>query len=157
MSTNPPKFAAKTEVPVERTKAAIEALVKSYGADRYFTGWESDERASVAFRISDRFVKFTIPIPPLREFKFDSAKRFRSESQQKAAQEQEERRRWRVLLACIRGKLEAVQTKLSTFEQEFLAAVVMPDGRTVGEHVTPVIAEAYASGKTPRLLLGSGD
>lgn len=35
----------------------------------------------------------------------------------------------------------------------YRSQVVMPDGRTVGEQVLPLIAESYKSGSAPRSLL----
>jgi len=52
----------------------------------------------------------------------------------------------------IKAKLEAVESGISVFEDEFMANIVMPDGRTVSEHVRPRIATAYESGEMPPLL-----
>jgi hypothetical protein len=43
----------------------------------------------------------------------------------------------------IKAKLEAVETGIATFEDEFMAHVIMPDGKRVAEHVQPWIAQAY--------------
>ena len=45
---------------------------------------------------------------------------------------------------------------ISEFDEEFMAQIVLPSGRTVGEEALPRIAEAYASGQAP-LLLNYGD
>ncbi len=52
----------------------------------------------------------------------------------------------------IRAKLEAVESRITTFESEFLANLVLPDGGTVGEWLSPQIDEAYATGRMPPML-----
>lgn len=51
--------------------------------------------------------------------------------------EQAGRQRWRALALVIKAKLEAVGTGIVTFEEEFLAHIVLPSGRTVTQDVTP--------------------
>jgi len=68
-----------------------------------------------------------------------------------------ERQLWRALSLVIKAKMEACESNITDFEREFLAHIVMPDGKTVGEHVIPVMEQAYLSGHTPQLLLGSGE
>ncbi|MCI0660555.1 MAG: hypothetical protein L0220_05720 [Acidobacteria bacterium] len=80
-------------------------------------------------------------------------RRPRNDAQAFAAWEQATRQKWRALKLAIIAKLEAVESKIATFETEFVANIVMPDGRTVGEHAMPAIEQAYLTGKTPRLLL----
>ncbi len=52
----------------------------------------------------------------------------------------------------IKATLEAVESGITTFEEEFLAHIVMPDGMTVGNHVRPTIAAWYAGGTMRPLL-----
>ncbi len=66
---------------------------------------------------------------------------------------QAERQRWRALLLVLKAKLEAVESKIATFESEFLSHIVLPDDRTVAQHVMPLIAQAYETGAMPRRLL----
>lgn len=54
----------------------------------------------------------------------------------------------------IKAKLEAVASSITTFEDEFLSHIVLPDGQTVGRHVKPRIAAAYESGQMTPLLPG---
>ena len=53
----------------------------------------------------------------------------------------------------IKAKLEAVESGISVFEEEFLAHLVMPDGKTVGQSILPQVEAAYQTGKMPSLLL----
>ena len=52
----------------------------------------------------------------------------------------------------IKAKLEAVESGISIFEDEFLANIVLPDGTLVGDNVRTQIAYAYKSGDVPLLL-----
>ena len=66
--------------------------------------------------------------------------------------QQVQRQRWRALLFCIKAKLESVEAKIETFEEAFLAHVVLPDGKTVGEHALPAVAAIYKGGQLTPLL-----
>lgn len=93
--------------------------------------------ALVIFEIRNRRVKFILPVPKNAERK---------------QEQQTERTRWRCLLLAIKAKLECASTGITTFEQEFMAHIVMPDGLTVSEHLVPKIEQAYKSGQMPPLL-----
>jgi hypothetical protein len=66
--------------------------------------------------------------------------------------EQAERQKWRALLLVIKAKLECVENKIATFEEEFLAQIIMPGDKTVAEMILPQIEGAYASGRVQPLL-----
>ena len=68
--------------------------------------------------------------------------------------EQATRQRWRALALVIKAKMEAVESGISEFEDEFMSNIVMPDGKTVAEHARPLIESAYRSGKVTALLPG---
>lgn len=56
------------------------------------------------------------------------------------------------LALVIKAKLEAIESDISTFDDEFLAHIVMPDGKTVGEITREKVALAYSSGTMQPLL-----
>ena len=56
------KFAARTKVPVEKTKVEIERLVKRYGARGFVAGWQGDA-ARIEFLAHDRHIRFTVMVP----------------------------------------------------------------------------------------------
>jgi hypothetical protein len=66
--------------------------------------------------------------------------------------EKETRRRWRCLVITIKSKLECVENGIATFEQEFLAHIVLPGGRTMGQVAIPQIETSYKENKLPPLL-----
>ena len=97
------------------------------------------------FRLHDRIVRFVIALPDRKKL---GSTRF----------ERAERQKWRALLLVIKAKLESVESGIESFEQAFLSQVVMPNDQTVGDIVTPQIAESYASGRMPKALgPGPGD
>ena len=119
-------------------------------------GWK-DSNALVAFRAHNRHIKFVLPLPDRRDEAFThtpNRKTERSAAQAEAAYEQAVRQRWRALALVIKAKLEAVETGITEFEDEFMAHIVLPSGETVGQWMRPQIASAYDSGDMPPLLPG---
>lgn len=150
------RYAEKTEVSVERSRAEIEAIVRRYGADGFVSGWEGS-RAMVQFRCRGRYVRFLLTLPDPQDKQFTSYLRGsvrcqRTESAAREAWEQACRQKWRVLTLMVKAKLEAVAANIVTFEEEFLPHILMPDGKTVYEHTRAGVALAYDTGRMPRLL-----
>lgn len=151
------RYAAKTEVPAEKSRMEIEATLKRYGADQFIYGWE-ESRAVLGFRAHGRQVKFALPLPAKTEQRFTHYKdghgnqRPRSPTSALEAWEQGCRQAWRALALVIKAKLEAVAAQITCFEDEFLAHILLPDGQQVGQWLRPQIAIAYAGGTMPPLL-----
>lgn len=156
-------YAKHTDVPVARSKAEIEQLLQRYGAEKFVSGWEA-AGAVILFEAHARRVKFYLPLPGAdafrtKEFKRPSGRgmytRDVSAAEAERAMDQEHRRRWRALALVIKAKLEAVQSGIAEFEDEFLAHIIVPGGQTIGEKLRPQIDESYRTGKLPPLL-GTG-
>ena len=148
------RYAANTSVDSSASRAEIERTLMRYGADQFMYGWK-DEAALVAFRMHNRQVRFLLPMPrrDAAEFRLTPhQRRTRTAESQERAYEQAVRQRWRASALVIKAKLEAVESGITEFEDEFLAHIVMPDGKTVGEHSKPMIATAYETGNMPTLL-----
>lgn len=150
------QYASKTQVPSDRSRAEIERILKRYGAESFGYGWEADQ-AVIVFRANERQVKFVLPLPEPNEteFVYTANNRPRSAASSEAVYEQAVRQRWRALALVIKAKLEAVETGIVDFEEEFLAHIMLPDGRTTGEWLRPQIVEAYETGDMPTILPGS--
>jgi len=153
------RFAQDTSVSVGKSKAEIEDLVTRYGADQFGTAWQDGE-AVIGFRVKGRFVKFVLPLPDQKDKRFWESPTKRKRYDQETALknwEQGCRQAWRALALVVKAKLEAVESGITTFDAEFLAHFVMPDGRIFKDVALPAIAEAYRTGGQPKmLLLGSG-
>lgn len=161
-------YASQTTVSSDRSKAEIESILKNYGADQFMSGWK-DGHVVVGFRVKSkeafRMIRFVLPMPEISAFKTFEVERHtrygvrrytkeRTEISQRDAHDQEIRRRWRALSLVIKAKLEAVQSGITTFEEEFLAHIILPGGRTVYEETRAGIHQAYESGKVEGNLLG---
>lgn len=129
-------FAKTTSVPVERTQNEIRKTLEKYGATGFMFG-QGKGQALVMFEINDRRVKFILPVP---------------QDHSNKSQAQLERTRWRCLLLAIKAKLECAATGITTFEQEFMAHIVMPNGLTVAQNIGPQIEASYKSGNMLPLL-----
>lgn len=150
------KYAQDTSVPVERSRAEIEATVMRYGATGFMTGWNG-ATAMIAFEIRQRRVKILLPLPDPAEKRFHltpARSRRRSPAEARREWEQACRQRWRALALTVKAKLEAVECGIATFEQEFMAHIVMPNGQTIGESILPTLDEAMSTGTLPPLLPG---
>lgn len=152
-------YAENTSVPVEKSRAEIESMLNRYGATRF--AYMADEaRAIICFQVRDKMVKFMLPLPRRDDPKFwTTPTRRNKRTADEAYREWEQacRSRWRSLCLCIKAKLECVQSDITTFEAEFLAHFVMPDGRTLGEMAIPQLEAAAKDGRMPQLLIGNGE
>lgn len=151
------KYAQDTEVPVERSRSEIETTLRRYGASGFMYGWE-EERAVLGFRINGRMIRIELSMPDRRDPAFtitETGRRRTSGDAIMAAYEQECRRRWRALLLVVKAKLEAVASEISTFDDEFMAFIVLPDNTTIGQHMRSQIAETYERGTMPPMLPGA--
>jgi hypothetical protein len=147
-------YATKTSVSVDRSRSEIEQVLRRYGADQFSFG-SDDSRglAVIRFRAHDRTVQFVLRLPEKVAYRKTPTGLQRTAAAVEKEWEQACRSRWRALLLCIRGKLEAVESQITEFEEEFLAHIILPDGKTAGDWLRPQIAVAYESNKMPRNLL----
>lgn len=147
------KFAATTSVSPEKSRAEIEGILARYGATHF--GYASSPTNSViGFECKGRRMKFEVPLPDRKSksITLDGRGYIRTSDNQEKAYQQEVRQRWRALALCIKAKLEAVECGIATFEEEFLAHIIMPNGQTVGNWLIPEIQIAYENREMPRLL-----
>ena len=153
---NSGRYAKGTDVSADRSKAEIERILTRYGADQFMYGWEAS-KAMVGFRYSGKMVRFTLPLPDRDSDEFNltpSGQRRRTADAAEKAYQQAVRQRWRALTLIVKAKLEATETGITSFEEEFLAHIVLPDNSTVGEYLLPQIEDAYQNGQMPRMLPG---
>lgn len=151
------RYASKTGVPIERSRAEIERILQRYAATAFMYGSKAD-RAVVGFEIAGRHIRMILPMPTSDDklIAYDGRGHKRTDHELDVAIQKEARRRWRALSLVIKAKLEAVASGIAILEDEFLAYTVLPDGRTVGEWARPQIQATYDKGKMPPLL-GMGE
>lgn len=158
-------YAEGTSVPVEKSKAEIERTLSNYGASQFLTGWD-DRRglAVIQFEMKSRRIRFTVGVPKMEDYRKymrntrGGEREFeRTDIQAKKEADQENKRRWRSLLLTVKAKLEAVETGISTFEEEFMAHIVTASGQTIGEMIIPKLDKVASTGRLPPLLPGKDD
>ena len=130
-------YASRTQVPVDRSKTEIERILVRYGAEG-FGYLSSGSRVMIEFAFQGKRIRFLLQMPKREECS-------------QSSYEQGSRQKWRALTLILKAKLEAVESDITTFEEEFLAHVVLPSGKTFGEQFIPQIEDMYASGKVPQL------
>ena len=150
-------YASSTSVSPERSQEEIKRQLRRYGADR-FGVMEERGSAAVMFEFNGLTIRIVVSLPAENDAEFSTTEtgRERAPAAKAKAWEQAIRSRWRALLLAIRAKLEAVEVGISTIEREFMPFVVMPDGRTLDEHITPKLQQYAQSGEMPKLLGMSG-
>lgn len=148
------RYAAKTDVPPDRSRAEIERALIRYGATGFMYAWEDDNQA-IGFKIHDRHIRIILPMPMLDDYQITDGGQRRGSEAQRRAYDQAKRQRWRALVLIVKAKLEAIAAGISTIEREFMADVVLPNNATVGQWLAPQIASAYSSGRMPPLLPGT--
>lgn len=155
-------YAGDTSVSVERSRAEIEGTLAKYGASRF--GYMTDETyAVIGFVMNGKAIKFALPRPNPAADEFTKYTYMRANVRREGGVnppetarklwEQACRARWRSLNLCIKAKCECVASGITTFEEEFLAHIVTPGGRTIGQRLLPQLAAIVADGKMPSLQL----
>jgi hypothetical protein len=115
----------------------------------------------VGFEKNGRQIRFIIPLPDkaspeFTEYKQGSVTYSRTDSAARNLYEQAIRQKWRAMALLVKAKLEGVESGISTFESEFLANTVLPNGKTVFEETNEKVTRAYVEGHVrPLLEIGS--
>lgn len=139
MNGKPRRYAEDTRVPVDRSRTEFEQLLRKHKASQ-FGFFEDEEGTTIVFKLAERMVRQRVPQPQVSKNRLEA----------------ERRRRWRALLLITKAKLELVSSGDSTFEREFLADLMLSNGKTVMEEAGPQITEQYLKGVKTPLLLGRG-
>jgi hypothetical protein len=124
-------YAERTKVSVEETILDIRRTVSRYGGEQFMFA-VAEEKIIVGFTKDARQVRFQVA--------------------QDTKDAQSNKQRARALLLVLKAKLEAVQSGVAIFEDEFLANIVLPNGSLVGQELRPKLAYAYESREMPALL-----
>lgn len=127
------RYAARTKVPVSRSRDEVEQVLEKIGASSLAT-MRDGVSAQVAFRLDGRNYLVKLPYP-------------------EGASEQDIRQRWRALLLVTKAKLEAIEAGITTVEAEFLSHAMLSTGQTLGEHLSEHPEQLTTSG---RLMLPGG-
>jgi hypothetical protein len=160
-------YAEGTTVSVEKSQSELVRILKRAGCTQHaFAEDEESGKASIVFALQSRQYRFDVAVPgrpsvearvkrkPPRDWhRWDAARRERWIREQT---EQGAREAWRLLVLATKAKVELVQAGWSSYQREFLADLMLPDGKTLGAAVDPMIQETYSSGRAPRLFEAFG-
>ena len=149
-------YAATTEVSSDNTQAEIKRTLLRYGATKFLYG-EDESTALIGFVMHERHVKFLLPLPDRDGHEFTHTpvrKTRRTVDATEQAYEQAVRQRWRALNLVIKAKLEAVESGIVGFVEEFGPFMVLPDGSRMIDHMEDAIDVSYETGEVPPLLPG---
>lgn len=153
-------YAKGTNVSVEKTRLEIERVLRGIGASTIVVQ-TSATHARIGFEAKGRRLLFSLTLPARTDPKFTNVTRWRARAVSVADRlhDAECRRLWRALLLVIKAKIEAVSSGIESFDQAFLANIVVPTGsgtRTVGEHIAASLDASYKFGANMPPLLGAG-
>lgn len=136
------RYAEGTTVSAEKTQGEIRKLLTRAGADAIGVSEDTNRgQAELLFRLKGRAVRFRFTLPTPGEHRYDRRGVHRTERALREACAAELRRRWRVLLLRVKVRLELIAFGEGTVETEFLAELVLPDGRTVAEATRPSLPQ----------------
>ena len=146
-------YAKGTTGSAEKSRLEIERTLQRYEADAFGYATTRNE-AEIKFSWEGKVVRLSLLLPDLEsdEFQLTPTRLERHENASRAEWEKACRQRWRVLALVIKAKLEGIVAGITTFEEEFMAFLVLPDNRTVGDFMLPQIEAAYTSGDMPPML-----
>ena len=147
-------YARQTAVTSDRTIGQIQKLVERFGADT-FAFAVNQKSGMVSFAYAGRVVRFEVSLPDAAsdEFGLTPTGAERSSDAARKLWEQACRSKWRSLYLLIKALLVAVEDGIIDFDRAFFHDIVMPDGRTVGQHLLPDVQKAITSRDRAPLLL----
>jgi hypothetical protein len=151
------KYAATTQVPVNKRLMEIQHTLERYGVTAFAFAKDGD-RSQVVFEMASRRMRISIQLPDRDEKQFTTMPNgYTRRTPEGAAKlwDQAVRQRWAALSLYVKSMCEAIDSGVISAENAFLPHVVLPDGRTLSEYVAPQLEAVYGDGIMPALLPGS--
>jgi hypothetical protein len=146
-------YAEGTSVDTGQSRLEIERLLQRAECSHVGVMHEPG-KAIVYFQRKGWAVQMSIPIPQPEDAPQKIGGRyFPTDAQKRGWAEQKAKERWRQLLLVLKAKFTALEQGVETFEQSFLAHLVV-GGIHLGDRLLPLVREAQEKGT--RLLLGAG-
>lgn len=148
------KYANTTSVSIDSSRNEIEKTLKRYGA-KAFAYATQDNKALIMFEFNGKRIRFILNLPDINERRFSHTpcqELLRAQENQMKEWEQACRQKWRALLLVIKAKLEAVDSGISIFEEEFMASIVLPNNQTVAEYILPQVENCYIKNTLPPMI-----
>lgn len=133
------RYAERTKVPESKSRREIEDELHKHRCDKVAVMTES-HGFYVAWVKGGRSYRMGIELPPAGS----------------AENDRERRRRLRTLNLYVKGRLNAVEDGIKSFEAEFMPEVILDDGRTLGEHAYEQLGRIESAGRMPAQLMLPG-
>lgn len=152
-------YAEKTKVTTAASEAEIRQTISRFGAVDALCG-QIEGHATVIFKHNGRGYNIRVQLPDKEadEFWYTPGRRLdRTEAQAYDAWEQACRVKWRELALLIKAKLVACSNDVAQFENEFLAYVMLPGGRSVGDLAEQQLQAFAERGELPGILPGRSE
>ncbi len=143
---NMPLLNYTTNIDADKTAAEIARALSMHGAQAVMIEYDKEDSyiESLSFRIQvgEKMVAFRLPCDwkPVLEVLENDSKVPRA----RANKEQAVRTAWRIIKVWVAAQMALVETQMVSTEEVFLPYAVMPDNRTLAEHVQ----------ENPQFLLG---
>lgn len=148
------RYARNTKVSADRSKGEIEKILSKYGAQGFGYMWK-DQTAIVIFQMQGKRIRFNLPLPPQEDYSYTPGRRAKRKTDDMLRNwDQGCREKWRSLSLIIKAKLEAVNSGVTIFEEEFLSHFVTQSGKTVAERLLPELEETLSKAAKVPLLPG---
>lgn len=130
-------YAKNANVSVEQTQLEIQKLLQKNGATKFGIDFTSN---TLLFELKQKSIKLIVPLPSISDFEFTLAHIKRQQYQIEKVYEQAIKQRWRALLLIVKAKMEAISSRITTIEQEFLPSILLPNGQTLSQYIIPQLS-----------------
>lgn len=146
-------YAAKTDVPVSRSRDEIERTLQRFGATAFAYMSTQEGQVAISFEVNAIRVLMRMQLPSRSDYRLDSRGKVRTDTAIEKDWEQACRQKWRSLANGVKAKLALIDDGISTVEREFLSDIIVPStGQTYGDMAIPAIVEVYQRHALPPLV-----
>lgn len=127
-------YAKNTTISVEDSQADIQNLLRKHGATKFGIDYNHN---AVLFELNKRSIRINLPMPVRDDYSITLAGQKRNDAQIDKMYDQAVKQKWRALLLIIRAKLEAIESGITTMEDQFLSYMLLPNGQLLGDYIKP--------------------
>jgi hypothetical protein len=145
------RYASNTQVSADRSISEIKKTVTRYGAENFIFA-ETPLKGIVGFTMAGRSIRISIKLPPIEDYVTTPQGRARHPAVAAELREKGTRQMWRCLALVVKAKLEAVDSGISSVDDEFLAFIMVDGHTTVGDALKTRMSERFFGKNAPQLL-----
>ncbi len=129
------RYADGAKTPVETTQTEIRKIIlEKMGGTQLNFGYDAEHgREYVSFKAKGMPAVLSLPL---------------------MKEERERIRLWRCMLLHVKNMWVSIEIGITTLEQTLIPYFLLPNHKTLGETLPPLIRQAIATGKIPALLPG---